>query len=424
MNYFVLGLNHQTAPVQLRERLAVTREKLPGMLSELNSLESLSESLLLSTCNRVEVYGVSPEAKRGLHEVKALLSQRQQIRPDDWIGHEYVYEGESAVCHLFRVVSSLDSMIVGEPQIVGQVRDAYKAAQEQKTTGQYINRLLEKALWVSKKIRTETQIAARPVSVGSAAVFLVKQILGDLSSKKAALIGIGKMGQLVFRHLQEQGIGPVAIVNRNAERALELLESTDTVYPMEKLETVLDDVDCAIFSSAAEKPLLTSAMLQQVMARRKNRSLVLIDLGVPRNIQESCQNHENVYLYNIDDLSTVSDQHRDERLKEAEIAEEIVKKEASQFFQTVVLGVPTMARLGQKMEVIRKQELQKTLQRMKSMPAGLSVEQELAIEKCTEAIISKILHEPALTLREVQGEEQKITLHGLVSKLFRLEEDD
>lgn len=424
MNYFVLGLNHQTAPVQLREKLAVTREKLPSVLDGLISLESVSEGLLLSTCNRVEVYAVGPEAPRGLADIRSYISRQQQIAPGEWDGNEYFYEGEAAVNHLFRVVSSLDSMIVGEPQIVGQVRDAYKAAQDQKTVGQYINRLLEKALWVSKKIRTDTQIAAKPVSVGSAAVFLAGQVLGNLTSKKAALIGIGKMGQLVFRHLQENGIGQVLIVNRNTTRHLDFLnEPADCIYPLEKMETVLDDVDCAVFSSSSEKPLLTKALLSRIMERRKNRQLVLIDLGMPRNIEDQCQELPQVYLYNVDDLSVVSDQNLGERLKEAQLAEEIVKKEASQFFRSMVLGVPTMAKLGQKMDMLRSQEVEKTLSKLRSQSMALSIEQEQALVRCTEAIVSKILHEPSLILREVKNTEQHSSLHGLIWKIFKLDDD-
>lgn len=419
MDYLVVGMNHKTAPVSLREKLALPASALEGALQKLIATDSVNEGFILSTCNRVEVYAVSPECGQGIQKVKNFFYEFHHMAPDTLVPHLYEYQALDAIKHLFRVTSSLDSMIVGEPQIVGQVKEAYKQALATKSSGVFLNRFVDRALYVSKKIRTETQISAKSVSVGSQAVELAKKIFGDLTQKKVVLIGAGKVGELVISYLEEQGVYDICLVNRTLEKATDLVRQTLGVsYPLEKLGEVLLKADVVIASLAVPEALITHKQIVDLMEKRKNKPLFLIDLGVPRNIEPAINTLANVYLYNIDDLTKVIDKNKEARLSESQMAEEIIEKEASQFYQSVVQEEPTIALLGKKFDAIRRRELTKTLSRL----AHLGDHEKKVFEKCTEAIVNKILYDPMITLKS--GKPHKQNAHNLLKRLFRLEDEE
>ncbi len=419
MDYIIVGLNHKTAPVALRERAAIANDLLPEALHQLITLDAVDEGLILSTCNRVEVYAASSNAEEVVPTITDYLCRFKGIEPSDINPYLYHYCSLDAVKHLFRVTSSLDSLVVGEPQIVGQVKEAYRFAQTYRTSGLFLNRFLERALFVSKKVRSATKISAKAVSVGSAGVELAKKIFEDLSTKKVVLIGAGEIGELVIARLEEEGVFDICLLNRNVARATDLLqEGAGVALPLEKLGEVLLDADLVISSSGAPEAFISHEQISQVMEKRRHRPMFFIDLGVPRNVEEKVNTLSNVYLYNIDDLHRVVTSNVGERQEEALRAEEMIEKEASQFYESIIHEEPVIALLGKKFESIRQRELTRTLGRL----AGLSVEEKKAVEKCTESIVGKILHDPVITLKSGRHRHHT-TAHDLLKKLFRLDDE-
>lgn len=420
MNYIVVGLNHKTAPVGVREKLNFTPEEIPQALRALLTQTQADEGLILSTCNRVEVYTVHSEALDGVEKIRHFLTRYHHMEEKALDSCSYHYADREAVRHLFRVASSLDSMVVGEPQITGQVKQAYRNALATRTSGVYLNRCLERALFVSKKVREETRIGQKNVSVGSAAVRLAKQIFDRFQNKKILLIGAGKIGELVVFYLEEEGCHDIFIVNRSYEKALELADDGVGIpIPFENLQKILGEADLVISSMAVETPLITRSQMDLLMGARKNRPIFLIDLGVPRNIESAAGDLDNVYLYNIDDLSEISRSHQEERLNQARQAEEIVEKEVLRFFESVVTHEPTISLLGKKFESIRRRELIRTLGKLNH----LSDEEKQAIDKCTESIVNKILHDPVVSLKSAKTSGWQLNASDLLKKLFRLDDE-
>lgn len=420
MEHIVVGMNHHTAPIELREKIAISPSLLPSALKKLKSLRKVDEGLILSTCNRTEIYVVTQEGENTVQEIKEFVAHLNEVNSDLLAPHFYNYQNLDAIRHLFRVASSLDSMVVGEGQIAGQVKEAYQQALASKTTGVFLNRWMHRVFYVSKKVRTETKISSKAVSVGSSAIELAKRIFGDLSTKKVALIGAGKISELVLSYLENEGVIDVAILNRTLQKAVDLAQdSFGMAYSIDRLWDVLAEVDVVISSVASDSILVTEEKMRSLMSKRKNRPMFFIDLGVPRNIDPQINDIENVYLYNIDDLEKVIDSNKMIRKKEAKKAEEIIEKEASQFFENVVLQEPTIASLGKKFDYIRKRELNKSLKKLSHLEEG----EKRAIEKCTEAIVNKILHDPALMLRTEENLKRDSKVHDLVKKLFRLEDE-
>lgn len=410
LDYVIIGLNHKTAPLSLRESLSFPEEKLDLSLKNLVSYTGVSEGLILSTCNRVEIY--SAANSDGAGHIREFLSESREIPLHLLEPHLYEYRSYEAVCHGFRVASSLDSMVVGESQITSQVKKAFEKARMAETSGLMLNQFINQALYISKKVRTETAISEGAVSIGSVAVDLSKKIYGDLAKKKVALLGAGEMGEQVLISLQNSGAKDIVLVNRNIEKASMLIGDEGSIVHLDSVLDVLRQADLVVSSLGVSHPFLTYKMILDIMGDRKNRPMFLIDLGVPRNIEASVNDIENVYLYNIDDLQNLSKVNLDSRKQEAGKAEEMIAKEAREFYKYIIHHQPLIGSLTKKAETIRLGELEKTLKKL----SHLNDEDKKAVEKCTEAIVTKLLHDPILSLKIEDDEKHPEVL----KKIFKL----
>jgi len=319
MEIVLIGLNHRTAPVELRERVAFTPEAARAAAEQLRSGGVLSETLVLSTCNRSELYGVPPEsAHDSAAALELFLATFHHVEPAVLGGSIYRRHDREAVRHLFRVAAGIDSMMLGEAEILGQVREAYRVALDHGATGPVLNRMFQNALEVGKRVRTETEIGTRPMSVAFAGVKLAERIFGTLKKHKALILGAGATGEQVVAHLRDRGIGALRVANRSPERARELaLRVSADVVAWDALERALEWPDMIVCSVSSPEPVITRAMLDRAMAARGNRSLLLIDLGVPRNVAPEVAELYNVYVYGIDDLTEIVEQNK--RARQAEV---------------------------------------------------------------------------------------------------------
>ena len=416
----VVGLNHRTASVSVRERVAFGDERLDEVTQRLCALPSVDEATLISTCNRVEVIATSC-AGNGTAEAVAdpLRAEEEDDGLPDLSPHLYTYRGRDAVRHLFRVTSSLDSMVVGEPQILGQLKAFYARAASLGATGAVLHRCFHKAFSAAKRVRSETGIAGRAVSVSSAAVELATKIFDSLADKTAMLIGAGKMGELAARHLVANGLSGVIISNRTFDRAVELArEFHGTAVPFERLPQYLQLADIIIGSTAATGFVLTEPMMQETLRQRKGRPIFCIDMSVPRNFDPRINALDNVYLYDIDDLGRVTEDNLGERVREAEKAERIVDQEVESFWRWLehLEVVPTIVALRDKVETIRRAELQKILGVLRE----LSPREREALDSMTAAIVNKILHTPITHLKQ-RDQRQEAFYIDATRRLFDLE---
>ncbi|MDH4184579.1 MAG: glutamyl-tRNA reductase [Nitrospinota bacterium] len=421
MNLIVLGVNHKTAPVEVREKLAIAEKSLGESLRLLDErAPGLSEKVVLSTCNRTEIYARVADVSGGVDELKRFLCGYHEIDRSTLDKATYVLTLEDAVEHLFRVASSLDSMIVGEPQILGQVKGAYQAAREFSATGTILNRLFEQSFNVAKRIRTETAIAENAVSVSYAAVELARKIFGDLAGKTALLIGAGEMIELAVKHLMGQGVETVLVANRTFERAKELATRFNgEAVNFDHLHEELKRCDIVISSTGAPHFVVRRDLAEKVISQRKNRPMFFIDIAVPRDIEPSVNEIDNCYLYNIDDLHSVVQANMAERAKEAARAEEIVKTEVIQFFTWLdhLEMAPTIIALRKSMDEIRKKELERGMSRL----GALSAQDKEAVERMTESMVNKILHSPIANLKRKAETEEGHAYLKAVRYLFGLD---
>ncbi|WP_457567547.1 glutamyl-tRNA reductase [Desulfurobacterium sp.] len=397
------GMNHKTAPVEIRERFALKDEKLERTILEFNSLPPVDECMILSTCNRVEFYFVS-RSDNPFSQVKNFLSKISDLSEKEIEQHLYFKKQEEAIKHGFRVAASLDSMILGEPQIIGQFKDAFTKAREMGTAGVVINRFCETALKVSKRVRTETAIARNAVSISFAAVELAKKIFGYLSDKNVAIIGAGEMAELAVKHLINTGVNRVFVVNRTLERAEKLAkEFGGKAFKLEDIESVLAASDIVISSTGAPDYVITKEMIENVERKRNGKPLFLIDIAVPRDIDPAIDGIENVYLFDIDNLKEVVEANLEERRRAAKEAEKIIEGCVHRFIHWLKEHevAPLIAELKQKAERIRKEELKKRLPRM-----NLTKEQEEQVDYLTQIIINKLLHTPITTFRQKAPDEK------------------
>ena len=419
----VVGLNHDTAPVEVREKVAFDRSLLGESLKRLRSLSSIKESVILSTCNRVEVVAAAPDEHTAFEEIKHFLVRQEPGKNHEGLeGHLYSYAGETAVRHLFRVAASLDSMVVGEPQILGQLKDYYFAAHEAGAVGSVLHRLFHRSFFVAKRVRSETGIGSRAVSVSSVAVDLARRIFDRLEDKTVMLIGAGKMGSLVVRHLQQNGANNLMVTNRNFERAVELAtEFHGSPIRFEEYPHYLKLADVVIGCAGSSEFLLRRGTVAEILKERKQKAMFFIDLGVPRNFDPQINEIGNVYLYDVDDLEGVADEHLLERAAEARKAEAIVEEEVETFFRWFdsLEQVPTIVALRRKFEEIRQRELDKSLS---ANLKGLSERERQALEDMTEAIINKILHAPITHLKRQSEDRDEALYIEALKKLFDLEE--
>jgi glutamyl-tRNA reductase len=418
----IVGLNHRTASLEVREAVAFGDEQLDDVNRQLCGLEGVDEAAVVCTCNRVEVIGCTRTANGVIDRIADFLRVAQIGPGQDLAPHLYNYSGRDAVRHLFRVASSLDSMVIGEPQILGQLKQFYARAASVGATGAVLHRWFHKAFSVAKRVRTETGIAGRAVSVSSAAVELAATIFDRLEDKTAMLIGAGKMGELAARHLLGNGVGDMMVTNRTFDRAVEVARDFNaTPVPFEHFNKYLPMADIIIGSTAATGFVLTEAMVHEALRERKGRPMFCIDLSVPRNFDPRINAIDNVYLYDIDDLGTVAEENRDERTREAEKAERIVAQEVEAFWRWLdhLEVVPTIVALREKMDAIRRAELQKTLGALKD----LGPREREALESMTEAIVNKILHTPITRLKQRDRRSEAFYIDA-ARRLFDIEDSD
>ncbi|MBI2985744.1 MAG: glutamyl-tRNA reductase [Deltaproteobacteria bacterium] len=419
----IVGLNHDTAPVEVRERVAFDRTVLTESLRRLRSLPSVEEGVILSTCNRVEVVAASADEEAAFREIRNFLAEQESVKGQRGLeGHLYEYSGDPAVRHLFRVAASLDSMVVGEPQILGQLKEYYVAAHEAGTIGAILHRLFHRSFSVAKRVRTETAIGSGAVSVGSVAVDLAKQIFDPLDDKSVMLIGAGETGGLVARQLQRAGVSSLMVTNRTFERAVELADQfRGTPLRFEDFHRYLKIADLVVGCTSSPEALLQRETVEKVLKERKHKPMFFIDLGDPRNFDPRINELGDVYLYNIDDLKGIAQQNLQERSNEAQKAEEIVDEEVAGFLRWLdsLDQVPTIVALRQKMEEIRRGELEKSLS---TSLKGLSEKERQALEDMTSAMVSKILHAPITRLKKQSEEQDEAFYIDALKKLFDLEE--
>lgn len=418
-----LGVSHRRAPVEIRERLALPEDLVGDALQRLVQIPRIEEGAIISTCNRVEILATSTEGDAAIEDLLDFLASSERIDRGELAAHLSVFRGREAVRHVFRLASSLDSMVVGEPQILGQLKDAYTSAVMAGSARTILHRCFHKSFNVAKRVRSETGIASKAVSVSSAAVELTGKIFEHLDDKTAMLIGAGNMGELAAHHLLARGIRNIIVTNRTYERSVELAaEFRGTAVPFTELESYLPMADIIIGSTAADDYVLTPAMVQSVLQQRKYRSMFLVDMSVPRNFDPAINDIENVYLYDVDDLSAVAEINRDERGREATKAEAIVDEEVDSFCRWMagLDAVPTIVALREKAEMIRQAEIAKTLS---SSLRHLSESERAAVEAMTSAIVNKLLHAPVTQLKQ-QGRREAVYFVAALRQLFEIEEPD
>lgn len=414
-------MNHKTAPLEIREKLSLSCWSDLNPLTELMKVPQVKEAMYLSTCNRVEVLAETTEAAAATVNLRSFIFNHGNLTPEEMGRCLYVHTDIEAIRHLFRVSSSLDSLVMGEPQILGQVKDAYHLAMENKTTGMVLNKLVHHAFRAAKRVRTETAIANNAVSISYAAVELAKKIFGNLQGKTVLLVGAGEMAELAARHLLNQGVGKVLIANRTYTRALEIAAAVQgTAIEFDDLAARLEDADIVISSTGAPGYVITRAMVVQALHGRRNRLLFLIDIAVPRDIEPGAGELDNAFLYNVDDLQEVVDDNLQNRRQEAEKAEAIVEEEVSkcQAWMNSLLVVPTIVSLRQKVEGIVKSELDKS----SSWLGNLDEQTRKNVEIMTAAIVNKIIHCPIASLKEESQDDDGLTSSlVLVRRLFKLD---
>jgi glutamyl-tRNA reductase len=418
MEIVLVGLNHRTAPVEVRERVSFTTEQARRAAEELRARGILEETLVLSTCNRSEVYGVPPEAS---HECAAglstFLSEFHSVRPDVLQGSLYHHYDREAARHLFRVSAGLDSMLLGEAEILGQVREAYRFAHEYGATGPVLNRLFQGALEVGKRVRTETELGTRPMSVASAGVKLAERIFGKLNGRSALVIGAGTISEQVLEHLRSRGIGHLFVMNRSQERADNLAQQFGgKIVGWGEWESALKGPDVVVASVSAEEPVLRREMLARAMAARGNRALLLMDLGLPRNIEAAAADLYNVYVYNVDDLADIVQQNRNARESEVPRAETIVEEHVGKFlsWQASVELVGVVEALRSRLRSERGAFLSSRLETMNHLGAA----DIRRIESLMDDLLEKLLLEPAERLRGERELRRKIQSVEALRDLF------
>jgi glutamyl-tRNA reductase len=421
MELLVVGLNHKTAPIEIRECLAFPGDKLEEALSRVHGLPSVKEDMIVSTCNRVEVYAATRETEKAIRDLKEFLSQYHGLALKEFERCLYTHTGEEAVTHIFRVASSLDSMVLGEPQILGQIKDAYDLSQQAKTSGLILHRLLHRAFHVAKRVRTETKIVIGGISVSSVAVELAEKIFGTLQKKAVLLIGAGEMCELAARHLVSAGAEKIMVTNRTYERAAALArEFRGEAIPFESMSQGLKTVDIVVSATDSPQYLIRRDQITKVIKDRRQKPIFFIDIADPRDIEPDVGDIENVYLYNIDDLQKVANENIKDRTIEAHKAEAIVQDEVLKFvnWYRSLDVTPTIVALRKKFEEIRKKELEKTL----SLHPGLSDKEKKSLEALTSSIVNKILHMPITLLKQTDEEAMADLYLDALHALFGLPE--
>jgi len=420
MKLFITGLNHRTAPVEVRERLAFDAQVLPEALGSLKKRPGLLEGMILSTCNRVEIT-VAAEEHASPETIDHFIAESRSVEWA-WVSpYLYRHDGADAVRHLFRVASSLDSMVVGEPQILGQLKTAYAAAKDCGAISGFLDLVVTRAFNVAKRVRSETDIGQSAVSVSYAAIELAREIFGSLDGKRVLVVGAGKMSESAARHLRRAGVSEILVTNRTRERAVEMAEEFQgRVIDYEKFPLAMPEVDIVITSSGAPNYVITRDEMRGVISKRKNRPMFLIDIAVPRNIEPAVNELDNVFLYDIDDLDRVVQTNVKGRLNVAVQAEDIIREEVERMMLRLRTRevTPTIVSLQEQLELWRTAEIERQRGRL----GALSQQQEEAIQAMTRGLINKIAHGPIMELRKQAVEPGGVHVMGMIRRLFRLGE--
>jgi glutamyl-tRNA reductase len=423
MVILTVGLNHMTAPVEVRERLHIPEATLPVLLERLGNEATVLERLVLSTCNRVEVYAVTTDLEVAQAAIPAVLAEGTQTPLSLFQDRLYHHHQEEAVRHAFRVAASLDSLVLGESQILHQMKEAYQMAQAQGVTGPILNTLMTRTLGVAKKVRTETGIGESTVSVPSAAIGLAKTIFGELKGRGVLILGAGEMAELAARNLKCEGVQAVLVAHRNFDRAAEMASRLQgRAVRFDQIRDELRQADIVVSSTAAPHYLLHRADVEELMRLRRNRPLFLIDIAVPRDIDPEVNDIDNVYLYDIDDLEGVVASHREARQHEAAQAELLVEREVASFqrWMNSLEVVPTIVDLRRQVEEIRKAELEKAMSRLQDLdPAQQEVVRALA-----NGIVNKVLHHPTTELKRQSANRDGHMYVNALRRLFGLRDDE
>ena len=419
MELALIGVSHKTAPVEIRERLAFPSDKICSALASLIEKTHAAEAMILSTCNRVEIVARGPDAKL----VRDFICEYHQISADTISQHLYSYQNAEAIRHLFRVTASLDSMMLGEPQILGQVKEAYRLAAEAGAIGSGLSPLLDRAFAVAKRVRSETGISQSAVSISFAAVELARKIFGDLTGKTVMIIGASKMGELAAKHLRRNGVASVLVTNRTFERAVEIAKIFEgAAIPFEHFVDHIDHADIVITSTGAPHFIITKPLAEQVIHNRRNKPVFFIDIAVPRDVDPAVNDLDNVFVYDIDDLQQVIDANMKERMKEAGRAEEIVDREVRAFYTRMQARdvAPTIVQLRDTLEKIRRDEIERHRRLLRDMPEEQQQAALAALDQVTQSLMNKILHHPISQMKEMSGDPQGAEFIETVRKIFNI----
>jgi glutamyl-tRNA reductase len=419
MNFLVIGVNHKSAPVEVRERFAIPESRLPEATKSLAEFPGIDEAMILSTCNRVELVACS---KNGSADLRGFFGKYFNVDAANCKEFLYEYRERDAVRHLFRVAASLDSMIVGEPQILGQVKEAYAVARAVGAVHSHLDALLTRSFAVAKRVRSETAVGSSAVSVASVAVELAKKIFGSLHGKTVYLVGAGKMSELAARHLLAHGAASILVANRTYDRAAQLAAKFNgQAIPFEQLYDTVDRADIVISSTGAQHTLFRREHGEAFLSRRKNRPMFFIDIAVPRDVDAQMNKLDGIFVYDIDDLQSAVSAHVSDRHKEAQRAESIIETEVERFHARLrtLDVVPTIVSLQEQLETIRQAEIDRVRGRL----GELSPDQELAVEAMTRGIINKIMHAPMRTLKTAAADPESTTIIDIVRRLFNLSDD-
>jgi len=409
MTLAVIGVNHKTAPIELRERLAIGKDALPDVTRSLAGEPGVMECMIVSTCNRVELIAALDDSPADL---TGFLNRQFGLDPGALAPHLYEHRDRQAVRHLFRVASSLDSMVVGEPQVLGQVKEAFAVAREAGTVSGQLEGLLQSAFAAAKRVRTETDIGANSVSIASVAVDLARKIFGSLNGRTVFLVGAGKMSELAARHLVQQGAGTILVCNRTLDRAQDMADRfRGRVVPFENLHEAASQADIVITSTGAPHHIFLREHGQAFLHKRRNRPMFFIDIAVPRDVDPAMNKLEGIFVYDIDDLQAVAASHLAERSRVAQDAESLIAAEVERFIerQRAVNVSPVIVALQRQAEEIRQNELR----RMQARLGSLTAEQLAAIEALTRGIVNKFLHPPMQAIKQAARENDAARLEAL-----------
>lgn len=421
MHIVVVGLNYRTAPVHVREKFAISEQELPEALEKLKRTKSIMECVIVGTCNRTEIYAVVDRMSLCGHYIREFIEQWFGVTRDAYNGHLYMYEDQQAIRHLFRVTSGLDSMVIGETQILGQVKNAFLLAQRQGATGTLFNALFKQAVTFAKRAHSETSIGENPVSVSYAAVELGKRIFGSFAGKTVMIIGAGKMSELTGKHLYANGADRVVVVNRTYEKAAELAKKFGGVAcGLEEALRRLADADIVISSTGSDSYVLRAEQVESVMQKRRSRPLFMIDIAVPRDLDPEISALSNVFLYDIDDLNMIVETNLQERRKETVKIEGFIDKEMEAFAEWYkTLGVsPVIRALQMKANAIHEETMRDLFNKL----PDLSERERKVIRKLSKSIVNQMMRDPILRVKEMSAGRDRDKAIEMFTKLFALEE--